>query len=463
MRRVAGPAIVRKLTEYANRYGYTAAGAVISSLMRIPMSKQQASSSQSKSVAIGSKRSLSDSEFESRPRKRVRLSGKMPRFGPYILRGAPKFRRPKKKPFRGVTPAMQKIETGGLKAANHCVYVGHTTHPLKATIRAVAMSVIHLYMRSIKTHVVLWTDKVGGNYANPNVKLELTYWYRTSPDNQTPIQGGVTSVNQMTWISFADALANNWMTNCTNATEHFSLQDIVFKSEASDATLINVFPYRKFIAQDIKIEVVGTSNMQIQNRTQGTSTDTDDVARNPLRGKQYSFKGSYPGMKSWGYNAAGDDMIANTETGVLAYADSTGTGPSTSTFVPEVEAQLKKPPPPTFFGRVKRSNYVKMQPGDVRKSYIRASVTRSLNQWMRTFFAFFSESNGNVSAGNTLMKHNVGEGVFFALEKLCDTGSEGADSVAIGYESCYSLAAMAKVRTKLNVAPILTPIGTAYT
>lgn len=176
------------------------------------------------------------------------------------------------------------------------------------------------------------------------------------------------------------------------------------------------FPDRIHSEINLKDEMLNVAvhiTFAIQNRTKGAATganeNLDRVDNQPLHGWQYLHNKSLPQVRS---NAIHNQLEYASEDGIMLWrAD-------------QLPQPLREPPPPRFFTTTIKQSRVRIQPGDIKKTYCSFVYKGSFNHMMTHTLenTFGSTGPGRISGRNIL----------FALEELINSGS--SNNIEVVYE-----------------------------
>lgn len=364
-----------------------------------------------------------------------------------------RFRRPKRKTVS--LGARVKLEKGGTGVTTiECSYLGHSTNPVKHTMKMIFLALIDKYMRSCGVHVK-YLSQVPENLATPE-GLKVQWDYQGVGSTGTgvnsvvvPTSGGFGAT--ATWEDIAVALANSFC-NVLQGQKAFNIINIAFMSEDGLIANANVFPYRRYSATDLMITLDCKSILQIQNRTPssatGLPTTTDEVGANPVRGKSYECVGNVFDFAENLAGGVGAAIGANDE-GVLLSSESNVTQDGVPlALAPGLKQYLLKPPRASIFKRCKGSSYQVLRPGEIRKSSMVYKATKSFDQWLQLMHDAIEDRNtvgtNYLDQLRSYTRLPFGKSRLFAFEKYCD--AEGTAPVTLGYEHILYMHGFAKTR-----------------
>jgi len=181
-------------------------------------------------------------------------------------------------------------------------------------------------------------------------------------------------------------------------------------------------PHRaaEIMLQNERIHLYAKSDIKFQNRTLSADADNDAdaVSANPITGFRYKFSGGVPKARNEGIHFL---ETMNDYTGVITQRGASFTQPG-----------MKEPPIGSMFSNCLGTSKVTVQPGEIRKSSIKHSESKSFH----TFF----QGLGYGVTGTGMRTHLRGKSEMFALEDVINFN--GAQLINLAYEvnrlvGCY--------------------------
>lgn len=352
-----------------------------------------------------------------------------------------------------------KRESGFVVSDADVVYVGHNSLPVRQMLRAVFLSIGRMFAL-----------KVGENFSSFDTQLQgdqptavaSGYAWRVNFRRET---GGAvlattyTSGGGESWGAFSINLLNLICAAMNNAgvlSNYFEVVDIgLIDSSLSGATAT-----QHYSADEIMLEVVGNSNMTLQNRTVASTTagDTDNdqanhVAQNPLTGKRYTGYGPvFPFRFNQDFTAAAPMFQTDANDGSMSIGLSTtlSTLPSTMLNV------LRKPPPFSTWHHTIGNWYESLKPGQIRRSKVKTYKMIKLSTLLQKYlFVMRTGTTVDALVQDTMQTALIGKTNFFGFEKLCNSRVD-EPSVSIGAEINVTISCCATPRRKLYCAPLVT-------
>lgn len=357
---------------------------------------------------------------------------------PGVYRGSFKRGRRVKKQ---VWPCVFKDETSAGISGPKCVYAYHGTHPNRVVMRMLGKAMIHYYFTSCGIKIKNWLDVAGvpqsiGTTRSCTITIRAVSHNSldaTDPTFTTLLEqnGATTSV---TYQGLADALSDGLVAMVSTASTALMITEVQFMGSLSSSGSTHVsLPFRSFSGNEIFISVTGKSIVNIQNRTEGGAAAdhpaedlTTSIYSNPIKGKTYTFNGGMIRFRDIGLAITGTSrqMAPDVLTGF-------GTVSSTATdFAPAAINALEQPPRGNYFLNCTSSQYVRLDPGQIKKHTIYSIVTKSLQGWLRALLPAIQSASGVNSIGNG--NKTLGVAGLIAFEKVCDVGS--GKNVALGCE-----------------------------
>lgn len=325
-----------------------------------------------------------------------------------------------------------------------CTYALHCTHPPKYILRMIGMAIVHKYAQQCHVKIRNWTDyalmiiNYGTGSSKPGFDIYAVYQERIGSSSVTQA-GDLKSIQLYTdntadtWLAIADKIAEQLAVCVTEFANDIWFTQIQFRPK-NLTTELQQLAVQVWDADDMYIEIKGTSHLQLQNRTPaGGGTDTasaDNINANPLEGKLYEFNGT--GLRANYYDAPARtsastmQLVPDGTSGLLAF------GSDDTNLTAPMQDALKQPPNAKFFKRVSRVGKIRLEPGAIKKSYLTDTVRMSFNGWIRRLYRYLSSGNtlnGTAStkgtASGALVKYidmGIGKGAMVAMEKVADMG-----------------------------------------
>lgn len=325
-----------------------------------------------------------------------------------------------------------KVESGGTKTDAEAVYVGHTSLPINRVVPCVFYALARRILNGQKCYPTDGLQATG-------LQAITVYWqYRTSFNGIIATSAGTAVGANSSIVALGNALGAEILTLIATTTVYFELTKMQVYETTGGALMYEAN------VDGIKVQVDAVSNLQVQNRTHATGAGDEsnalDVSNNPLRGKMYI---GYSNIHPYRFN---NDTAVSCPS--LDYDNSTGclaTSASDANFTTEMAQTMHKPPPRSAFGNVTSTKYVRIGPGEIRRSKITAKLNLNFNNFIKMYLDTMRGPTQIYNLNQTLV--SKGRSVFFGLEKLCDSGGEGSD-ISIGYEATHSVNALVTIANK---------------
>lgn len=360
-----------------------------------------------------------------------------------------KFARAKKKLFNKFIKegAVIKFEAGGLADGTECVYVGHYSLPLNRVLSCATYALARRVMAAMDIYVQDPLEPTFYQHA-----LDIFIDYRNNVGGQILFSAATPLAANFTLAAFGDAIGTRIASLYTN-----SYMEVVKFRILDSVTGDTLFQCN---GSNIWFDIVGNSNMQLQNRTLANNTtepnrfNANDITNNPLRGKRYDGVCNQHVLK-FVENVAVPGPVPS-----LYYDNSTGVLALSSTdaaFTPAIQQSLKKPPLRSAFSNALKSKYTQLLPGEIRRSNVKSSMNIGLNGLLATYGVAIRTAPNMFSLANAMVMK--GRNSLYAFEKLCDTGSSTeASGISVGYETVSTVSAVCYVKKKVNMNPYVLPI-----
>lgn len=398
-------------------------------------SKQAASKAVSDAMSYVSKKRIGQS-FKYPASKRVKRSAVYRTLG----RTGPKF------PTKGSSSLSKflksgvsmKVEAGNTLTDADALYVGHYSLPVNRVCPAVFYALARRILNKNKCFPSDMLQPTGIEATTIYIKYRTTFTGLVSTS-----VGGSLAANASI-VDMGNAIGRELLTVLTSALNYFEFVSMqVYETTGGDLLF-------EADATSISVELKATSNFHIQNRTKASGADTDqssmlDIENNPLRGKAYfGWSNIHPYRFNNDTTTTCPALYHELNDGLLYV------GANDATFTSQMSTAMKKPPPRSAFSNVGSTQYVKLAPGEIRKSTIHGGFTCSFNNFIQMYLSCMRGQTEIYSLTNALV--SKGKSVFYGLEKVCDSGSE-SQSISVGFECTASINALVYVKSKNFVNP----------
>jgi len=346
-----------------------------------------------------------------------------------------------------------KGERQGSLSDPNAVYVGHVTTPLYQTLRAIGWSIVRLLAKKWHQDFASFYGVVNGPDKTSSCSLRVTLSYRTT--QLGIINDDTWTVGTSTWAELGDNIIHHILSNCTSSLLYFEVVRIKFAN--IDATAVESLQTVIFHGHNLKIAVSGHSNLKIQNNTVSNSGDTsaneqsDDVANNPLVGKQYFGKGYHHLFKfNDDYTTSAPALYYENNTGALFHAPGSLTSAEAS-----LTNLMNKIPNHKAITGLKAYRNVKLAPGEIRSSKLKSFNSMSLNQWIRHLFVLLRGAPSLASLGgsgtSTFLPTKLGKNSIIGLEHMLHSGSE--PDISVSYQLDWTVTGVATHKKKMFCNP----------
>lgn len=366
------------------------------------------------------------------------------------IKDARKLKIPKVRYLRG------HYEASGTVTGVECVFVGHTALPFKVAMKYLGLAIVEQYLRDSKISIARIDEVCGKTHGALGDTEGFYSWYITyqslgENDTQTQVTSVTTSLGD-TWEDFALKITNHMLATFFDNAPGYGVQNRRFfemgihgrfdeQAPANAIALVNSTRFPQHVVykcDELHLEIVSTSHYLMQNRTTSASgsSSTDVIDVNPIHGKQYDFKGNRLNfrMSVLGDTAKTQNFFAGNQTGLIATQDKNG---ATDSWPADMMQYVTKPPAANTFQQSVRSNYVKMLPGEIRRSVLTQKVDKTLNQWL-IWLQSTSKGNAQLSAyGDQVDYYRLPftHSRMFAFEEMCDTSIVATtNTVTIAHE-----------------------------
>jgi hypothetical protein len=328
-----------------------------------------------------------------------------------------------KRPIRAVkspnyytTGAVSKYESGSVQAGADVVYVGHSNNACNVVFHTVWMAIIKEVMYKAGYQVQSPSQPLGGMSGKT---VELTVKMTGVTNTSTTSVSYTCTANDDLYAVTINLLTNLFSTRPATAWQTVLPVSIFLRSGVGDQ--LAHLPLRQSL-----IQLECWSLMTIQNRTLaagGTTTEVDEsalsVTNNPISGKVYRVRGNgFVPTYQVNADASFTPLFADKNTGLF------------STNAADSFPDSKKIPQPFYFG-AKYSRNVTLQPGEIKKDFIKSYSKMKLE----TFMTKFCNQITNEAQTTPLdeLKIDWGESSMYAFEKVCNTRAD-EPQISVGFE-----------------------------
>lgn len=347
---------------------------------------------------------------------------------------------------------VNKVERSFNVSDSNCVYLGHHTAGAGLTFYTICQAVTRLFAKRARQDFTNFDTPMGGPNFAGNPKASLRFCYRTTV-NGTLLTSDLTITPGATWLTFSNNMADKLMLLMVGE-QYFELYSLNLTSlnTATTEMRYDVTLYCK----DLYVSLDCKSVMSVQNRTEAENgaddedEDANNIANNPLTGKMYTGVGYiYPFNYQSNFSGAAPVLRIDPEIGYMTFE------PTLSSLPVDMIEAIKKPPPYKSFSNLTGNKAVKLNPGQIRKSYIRVSYSHSLQVWCNMFLSCFrvAGQSVNVIDQDACATLRFGKSVLFGLEKCISVNS--TSKVNVAFEVNQVCSGVANYRGKLYCAPIV--------
>lgn len=389
-------------------------------------------------VAGSRKRKRQDKSSTKRA-KRSRKDATSGRTGRTVTYG--KWGGPFNKPVRNKVKVFQNsktIEHRGVITDAQCVYVGCTTSPFNEILRAICRCIVQELFAQMGQPFVSFDSQF---LYSAGASFRIRTRYYDNPLDTTVNTMDVAISPAQTFNTIANNLASQFGTSFNVNAPHelleIYLEDIAATGSQSVVARINCGQF--------KFTLDLLSHLTLQNQTKASQGDLaqdeseENIENNPLEGKVYSNNSTGFMVKFRQDEVGWDSFIANPLTGVIL-ADSTN---NASQFT-------RKPPHRKVWKDCKYSADVRLEPGEVKKSFVKFVKTYSLQYFFTKYYAIINEPM-TVSGNTQIPMYGIGRSNMIGLEKVLDSGASES-VISVGWQVTHYI--RCDYRHKLRVAPL---------
>lgn len=329
---------------------------------------------------------------------------------------------------------LQDAETYGQNSMNDCNYIGcasvvprHMAYSVGVSfIRYVAYKHFKLEYKSLQDAVspdVITGGKpgTGNNFQAIGFYLDRKHVNRTTGDVSGPSIAELSifdcsaatlpkTVHEFaTW--FADSIVNNGYWSGENK-ELYQLKWYRIFGEGFGTAAAE---YTNHAIDTMKVKLYSNSSFSIQNSTKSdeSSSSTDVINANPVKGKCYVFKGLYPKWREEYLN----QWTAMSRPDAWSWTQADGVHMVNG----NPELQFKMPPSDSHFKNLEYKYPLFLNPGEIKtKRSIVYTAVLSINQFIKLYNTSLKNDNTNMG----MFGRTPGELHLFCLEQVVRTGTQ---------------------------------------
>lgn len=342
---------------------------------------------------------------------------------------------------------VRKRENGSVVTDANAVYVGHNAIAMGDLWVSISYAITRWFARKAGQDFVSLDSQVSGITTDPNLTWRITY--KQDPDG---LLGSNTfdTVGGVNWGQMGDALYQ-LIRSSLGVSGHLELCQIELYGRDNLAN-VRDFPYISVEAKQFMVEVVGNSNLMLQNTTLASVADADgdiedNVTNNPLTGKMYIGSGqNFPVSFQNSTVAPVLNLSPKTDqdSGIIRFDYS-----AANQMTAVMRNHLIKPPPYWHFSGMTGNQSIIMKPGEIRRSNVKSVVKHSIMKWVQLCIPYFQ---GGVTTSSAQNIKFLGKAHFFGLERLLDSRSDEA-ALRLAYEVNLTTSAVAYYHPSLKLVP----------
>lgn len=321
------------------------------------------------------------------------------------------------------------FEYGGVLTDPYCVYIGHGTCPSNILRRIVFGAMLKKLFMKLNIMPESLTESIGLFGGTDTI---LVYYRKGFGETATAALSFQYSPSPAaTFKQHVDTLVNSYVLarqgdTSPNIEWYFTKIEFVPDVAQQDLNFVRIN------LVDAKVAFYCNSFLKLQNRTSvGTDDDADDVDNQPLQGKGYFCKGS--GTLARRQTATATvrvlNMFAQRTNGIYEEVSNNVGNP----------IEFREPPKPWHYANVSKHESIKIEPGEIRKSYLKTKKVYGLNTLMKLCVQN-TEKAGLAAEDYT----PLGVSRFFALEKtieIINDQSTPTQLISVAYELNFNCGA----------------------
>ena len=302
-------------------------------------------------------------------------------------------------------------EQFGKVTASDCVYAGLSGFDLTETSLVVTIAMLRKLFMKHGMDIPDATVSIIDNLAVSGFNMLILY---TDSEGNFSNPGAYTFVNGETLGTLAtNSGIKGSIENYAKASSDKIVNRIVLR--AGETVLAQlVLKY-----ESVVIEMEG--KITLQNRTKGalaSTSESDTVDNQPLKGYQYYFKKQNPRTKMEPTAADGDKWV-EFNYGNLGGIKLISSGGS------NIDPVMQEPPSPNFFQNCSKSSKVRLEPGSIKTGYVSNKITKNYEDFIRNLAWY----NG----GNVYRTQRIADTVLFAFEETLNSNS--SNLITLTYET----------------------------
>lgn len=354
-----------------------------------------------------------------------------------------------------------RLEDRGSLTSSESCYVGHSTVATAVIRVAIARAIVKKLFSIAGIEISNWDATEGTTAPTSHVNHIFWSYYPTTgtlSSHESPVVTNVevAIAGSDTYGDIADNLAASWASTLTSATPHDFYQ---FTYRRVETGVAQRDMYARMFARDVFLDMRLTSALVVQNQTNATADgggadegdeNPNNITANPLKVRQYKSGGWTSGLVP---HTRGAGTGLTTSTGLVPDKDN-GVITLTPTVATNLQPNLYKLPPPWMLLGVNhkrtaakgKSSADVLQPGDIKKSFIKWNSSHSFSKLMNV-----------MAAANTFNTKNfiipVGNCAVFGFEHVLKMS--GDTDILIGYQVDLSVSVACRYKKNQVSEPIL--------
>lgn len=326
-----------------------------------------------------------------------------------------------------------RVEAAGNVSQDKCIYIGHGTGATERIAIVMFQAIVRKLAVKCGYKPTSMDDKVNGGYTNANG--QVGYRYTTGSTSATGQNSGTRFVTMGAGDSWAD-VASSLRTDFNTfgvGDKNLDIHEFIIR-RYNDSVSAIVVDEKIIDVRMMKVKISVNSSLKIQNRTRahsevGAETGAAaqsalNVENNPLEGKVFYKKGNLFKLKNSYQTGSTFNLCTDRNSAVIGLGDIDTTGLSA-----EQISILQRPPSKYSFVGVNSEGYVKLNPGEIKQSFVKYDKTLSLNSLLRAMLIL-------LDGGSEYFWPSVSK--MFAFEKMMHTDDAEEPDMDIGYE-CNSI------------------------
>jgi len=339
-----------------------------------------------------------------------------------------RFKRVKSESYYAKHGSEKRIEYGNTQTSQACIYVGHHTTPIREVVETFARACIRMLAKRAGLDFPSWQTRHG--FLNQATAIQF-YWTQINADSAAATEVAYYFTFETSWGQEAVTLAEKFWALTEGDSPIMITEMNITRSNGGQ-----VFPLARINMRQCKLHISATSTMSLQNRTLASTTtditNSDNVANNPLVGREYKTTGSGFWPDADRNQAMSYALWTDPRYGLIRQPGVIGTSTTANENL-DINT-LARPPHANFF-KATSSRAIKLNPGEIKKTVV--SYRRAITPAELFVMMYDQMKLATTPPASTDRKlfHTFGKTTMIALEKLLDDRATDEPTLSIGFEN----------------------------